>query len=196
MRRGSIVLGAVIAALGAIWLLEVSETVDLDTGVWVGILLVGIGVGVIASPPGGARILLIVIGLFVALIGGALAATNVEFSGGIGDRHETPESADELEDPYELGIGRLELDLTELELDEDTTVRAQIGIGQLVVTVPAARPVSVDAEIGAGDVDVLGEHDDGFDADLQIDADRGIGPELRLELEGGMGGIRVSEPEP
>jgi hypothetical protein len=191
MRGGSIALGAVIAALGAIWLLEASDTVDLDTGVWVGIVLVGIGVGVIASPPGGARVLLIVIGLIVGLIGGALAATNVEFSGGIGDRNESPSSVDELDDPYELGIGRLELDLTELDLDEDTTVRAQIGIGELVVIVPAARPVSVDAELGAGDIEVLDERDDGYDAEVQTDADRGVGPELRLELEGGIGGIRV-----
>ena len=191
MRGGSIALGAVIAALGAIWLLEASDTVDLDTGVWVGIVLVGIGVGVIASPPGGARVLLIVIGLIVGLIGGALAATNVEFSGGIGDRNESPSSVDELDDPYELGIGRLELDLTELDLDEDTTVRAQIGIGELVVIVPAARPVSVDAELGAGDIEVFDERDDGYDAEVQTDADRGVGPELRLELEGGIGGIRV-----
>lgn len=189
--KGSVALGLVLAALGVIWLLEVSDTVDLDTGVWVGIVLVGIGIGVIASPSGGARVLLIVIGLFVALIGGALAATDVELSGGVGDRNESPTSVDDLEDPYELGIGRLELDLTELDLDEDTTVRAQIGIGQLVVTVPAARPVSVDAEIGAGDVDVLGEHDDGWNADVETEADRGVGPELHLELEGGMGGIRV-----
>lgn len=189
--KGSVALGLVLAGLGVIWLLEVSDTVDLDTGVWVGIVLVGIGIGVIASPSGGARVLLIVLGLFVALIGGALAATDVEFSGGVGDRTESPTSVDELDDPYELGVGRLELDLTELDLDEDTTVRAQIGIGQLVVTVPAARPVSVDAEIGAGDVDVLGEHDDGWNADVQTEADRGVGPELHLELEGGMGGIRV-----
>ena len=189
--KGSVALGLVLAGLGVIWLLEVSDTVDLDTGVWVGIVLVGIGIGVIASPSGGARVLLIVLGLFVALVGGALAATDVEFSGGVGDRTESPTSVDELDDPYELGVGRLELDLTELDLDEDTTVRAQIGIGQLVVTVPAARPVSVDAEIGAGDVDVLGEHDDGWNADVQTEADRGVGPELHLELEGGMGGIRV-----
>jgi predicted membrane protein len=189
--KGSVALGLVLAALGVIWLLEVSDTVDLDTGVWVGIVLVGIGIGVIASPAGGARVLLIVLGLFVALIGGALAATDVELSGGVGDRNENPTSVDDLEDPYELGIGRLELDLTELDLDEDTTVRAQIGIGQLVVTVPAARPVSVDAEIGAGDVDVLGEHDDGWNADVETEADRGVGPELHLELEAGMGGIRV-----
>jgi Cell wall-active antibiotics response 4TMS YvqF len=189
--KGSVALGLVLAGLGVIWLLEVSDTVDLDTGVWVGIVLVGIGIGVIASPSGGARVLLIVLGLFVALIGGALAATDVEFSGGVGDRTESPTSVGELDDPYELGVGRLELDLTELDLDEDTTVRAQIGIGQLVVTVPAARPVSVDAEIGAGDVDVLGEHDDGWNADVQTEADRGVGPELHLELEGGMGGIRV-----
>ena len=189
--KGSVALGLVLAALGVIWLLEVSDTVDLDTGVWVGIVLVGIGIGVIASPSGGARVLLIVLGLFVALIGGALAATDVELSGGVGDRNENPTSVDDLEDPYELGIGRLELDLTELDLDEDTTVRAQIGIGQLVVTVPAARPVSVDAEIGAGDVDVLGEHDDGWNAEVETEADRGVGPELHLELEAGMGGIRV-----
>ena len=191
MRGGSIALGTVIVALGAIWLLEATDTVDLDTGLWVGIVLVGIGVGVIAAPPGGARVLLIVIGLFVALIGGTLAATDVEFSGGIGDRTESPASVGDLDDPYELGIGRLELDLTRLRPDQDTTVRAQLGIGQLVVTVPAARPVSVDAEIGAGDVDVLGKHDDGWNADVQTEADRGIGPNLHLELEAGIGGIRV-----
>ena len=65
MRGGSIALGSVIVGLGAIWLLEATDTVDLDTGLWVGIVLVAIGVGVIASPPGGARILLIVIGLVV-----------------------------------------------------------------------------------------------------------------------------------
>ena len=191
--KGSIALGGVLAALGVIWLLEVTDTVDLDTGVWVGVALVAIGVGVIASPPGGARALLIVIGVLVALIGGTLAATNVEFSGGIGERNESPASVDELEDPYELGIGSLKLDLTELDLDEDTTVRAQIGIGELVVTVPAARPVTVDAELGVGDIQVLGEEEDGFDSDLRMEEDRGLGPTLRLELEGGIGSIRVRD---
>lgn len=191
MRTGSVALGAVVAALGAIWLLEVTDTVDLDTGVWVGVVLVAIGIGVIASPPGGARVLLIVLGLFVALIGGTLAATNVEFSGGIGEKNESPESVDELEDPYELGIGSLKLDLTELDLDEDTTVRAQIGIGELAVTVREGRPVSVDVELGVGDIEALDERDDGFDADVQTSAARGRGPELRLELEGGMGSIKV-----
>jgi hypothetical protein len=189
--RGSVALGVVLAALGVIWLLEVSDTVDLDTGVWVGIVLVGIGLGVVASPPGGARVLLIVIGLFVALIGGTLAATNVEFSGGIGERNESPSSVDELEDPYELGVGSLKLDLTGLDLDDDTTVRAQVGIGELVVTVPATRPVSVDAELGVGDIQVLGEEEDGFDSDLRTERDRGFGPALHLELEGGIGSIRV-----
>lgn len=191
MRTGSVALGAVVAALGAIWLLEVTDTVDLDTGVWVGVVLVAIGIGVIASPPGGARVLLIVLGLFVAVIGGTLAATNVEFSGGIGEKNESPESVDELEDPYELGIGSLKLDLTELDLDEDTTVRAQIGIGELAVTVREGRPVSVDVELGVGDIEALDERDDGFDADVQTSAERGRGPELRLELEGGMGSIKV-----
>jgi hypothetical protein len=193
MRAGSIALGSVIVGLGAIWLLEATDTVDLDTGLWVGIVLVVIGVGVIASPPGGARILLVAIGILIALIGGTLAATDVEFSGGIGERDESPTSVDELEDPYELGIGSLKLDLTGLDLDEDTTVRAQIGIGELVVTVPAARPVSVDAELGVGDIQVLGEEEDGFDSELRTDADRGIGPELHLELEGGIGSIRVRD---
>jgi hypothetical protein len=189
--RGSVALGGVLAALGVIWLLEATDTVDLDTGLWVGIVLVGIGVGVIAAPPGGARAILILIGVLVALIGGTLAATNVEFSGGIGERNESPTSLDELEDPYELGIGSLKLDLTQLDLDEDTTVRAQIGIGELVVTVPAARRVSVDAELGVGDIQALGEEEDGFDSDLRTEEDRGVGPVLRLDLEGGIGSIRV-----
>ena len=192
MRGGSIALGTVIVALGAIWLLEATGSVDLDTGVWVGILLVGIGVGVIASPPGSARVLLLVIGLLVALVGGALAATNVEISGGIGDRNETPESVADLEDPYEHGIGSLRLDLTELALNADTTVRAQIGIGELHVTVPRDWPLVIEADLGAGEIVLLGEREDGFDpeASAETDGDPGA-PELRLELEGGIGQIRV-----
>jgi hypothetical protein len=59
------------------------------------------------------------------------------------------------------------------------------------VTVPAARRVSVDAELGVGDIQALGEEEDGFDSDLRTEEDRGVGPVLRLDLEGGIGSIRV-----
>ena len=111
MRGGSVALGAVIAALGAIWLLEVSDTVDLDTGVWVGILLVGIGVGVIASPSGGARVLLIVIG--------ALRRARRRCARGherrVLGRHRRPARVPGVgrraRGSLRAGIGRLELDL-------------------------------------------------------------------------------------
>jgi hypothetical protein len=51
--------------------------------------------------------------------------------------------------------------------------------------------VSVDAELGVGDIQVLGEEEDGFDSDLRTEQDRGFGPALHLELEGGIGSIRV-----
>ncbi|MGE5689477.1 MAG: LiaF domain-containing protein [Pseudomonadota bacterium] len=191
MKTGSVALGAMVAAIGVAWLLEATDTVELDTGVWVGILLVAVGLAVIAAPPGGARGLLIALGILIAIGGAALTASNVDLSAGIGEEREQPLTPDDLEDPYELGIGELRLDLTGLALDGDTTVRAEIGIGELRVTVPDDAAVSVDASLNVGDIQFLDQHESGVDVDLEDADEGGGGDELRLELEGGIGAIKV-----
>jgi hypothetical protein len=184
------VLGVVLAALGVVWLLAAVDVFEVDVELWLGVLLVAVGAAVALLPSGIGRGLLIVLGIVLALAGAAVATVDVDLSGGIGEDTERPRSAAELEDRYDLGIGSLKLDLTGLELEEDATVDAEVGIGELIVAVPPDATVVVDAHVGAGDIQALGEEEDGFDADVEETFD-GSGPTLTVKADVGMGAIKV-----
>jgi predicted membrane protein len=191
VRAGSIALGTLLLAAGLIWLLEATEVVDLDTTVWLAILLIGCGIAVIASPRGAPRRVLIVIGILLVFATAAASAVDVEITGGVGDETEHPSDPADLETTYQHGIGRLELDLRDLELDRDETVDAELGIGDLVVRVPSDVDVEVDAHAGVGHIEVFGEEDDGTDVDVERTFDRGGADTLELQLDVGIGSIRV-----
>ena len=91
---------------------------------------------------------------------------------------------------YKLGIGRLRLDLSGVRLPRgETDVDARVGIGNLLVTVPANASVRVkgDAQIGA--VDLFDRHADGRNADLKVAATgRRV---LVLHVRAGLGQVTV-----
>jgi predicted membrane protein len=191
VRAGSIALGALLLAAGLIWMLEATDVVDLDTTVWLAILLVGTGIAVIATPRGAGRRFLIVIGILLAVATAAASVVDVDVRGGIGEDREHPADAAQLEPRYDQGIGRLELDFRDVDLDEDETVDAELGIGDLVVRVPDGVDVEVDAHAGVGHIEAFGEEDDGTDADLARTFDRAGTHTLELQLDVGVGSIRV-----
>ncbi len=95
---------------------------------------------------------------------------------------------------YELSGGSLRLDLSGLEgLSDGVGLSADVGVGELVVTVPtdAAFDVSVIADVGIGELDLDGDRRGG----LGIDDGLAIGdesrPTLYLDLEVGIGSLRV-----
>ena len=109
--------------------------------------------------------------LVLTLAAAAVVATvfHVDVRNGIGNRTYVPSSAGDVHRSYRLGIGRLQLDLAGLRLPRgETDVDARVGIGDLVVMVPADVAVKVrsDAQIGA--VDVIDRHADGRDADVAV----------------------------
>jgi hypothetical protein len=185
---GGFVIGGVLLVLGAVWLLDATDVVDVDADIALAGLVVLIGLAVIAAPRGGGRALLIVFGILVALA--AAAATLVDpgrLDDGIGDRTETPRTAADVH-RYKLGIGQLTVDLT--QLDVDARIEASIGIGELEVIVPGDAALEVDAELGAGNVRVRGEEHDGTNVDVKTSSP-GSGPRFELELDGGLGQIAV-----
>lgn len=191
-RRG-LVPGLLLVAIGVGWLLESTDTVDLDASVWIGLALVAIGLG-IALDSGHSHGLLVTLGVLLVLVGIPLSAIDTDvFDGGVGDRREEPASAADIDDPYELGVGQLVVDLTRLE--EDVDVEASVGIGELRVRVPADAALEVDAHVGAGNVSVLGEEDDGVDVTVERDVPGAEGPTMRLELDVGLGEVRVEHGE-
>jgi cell wall-active antibiotic response 4TMS protein YvqF len=187
---GRIALGAVIVGAGVLWLLSEADAVDLSFTTWVGILLIGLGIAIALSR--GSRRLLVVVGVLVALVGiPALFVNDDLFSGGVGESTKRPETTADLE-PFRHAIGKLTVDLTAPDLDlDDQTVEASVGIGELLVLVPEDTDVTVDAHVGAGNADVLGEQDDGFDVDLDWISGTSGTQELTLDLEVGLGDIRV-----
>jgi predicted membrane protein len=187
---GRLALGAVLFGAGVLWLLAVFDVVDLSYATWIGIVLVGIGFAIAVTP--GRHGLLVLLGILVALAGiPAIVVDDELFEGGVGEVMETPVAVSEL-GPFRQGIGKLTVDLTspDLELD-DVTVEASIGIGELVVLVPDDTDVSLDAHVGIGNAEAFGETESGVDVDLVNISGTSGGQELALELDAGIGNIRV-----
>ena len=83
--------------------------------------------------------------------------------GGVGDTQWRPTSASQVAPRYRLAIGNMTVDLSHVDFPSGTTtVTASVGIGNLVVDVPAHTTVSVDAHSGLGVVQVFGQGDGGI----------------------------------
>ena len=139
---------------------------------------------------------LIVLGVLLSLATTVAAATDQRLSGGVGERTWTPDTVAAAERPYRLGVGDAELDLTQLPAGSDVDVDVRLGVGGLRVYVPADARVLVDAEVGAGNVALFGQEDDGTDVDVMTTAvPRGepSGTVIRLDAEVGLGEVRVEQ---
>jgi hypothetical protein len=189
---GRIALGLVLLVAGTLGLLEATDALEITFRTWVGVLLIAVGLAIAVSS--GHRRLLVLAGLILVLVGiPALLVDPELFEGGIGENTETPRSAADLE-PFRHGIGKLTVDLTEdgLPLDEET-IEASVGIGELVVIVPSDIDFRLDAHAGAGNIEALGETTNGFDADLERISGTAGSQEITLDLEVGLGNLRVEE---
>ncbi len=96
---------------------------------------------------------LILVGLALALaLGTAAVLGDPRLQGGVGQRTWVPVAGQSRTD-YRLGLGEATLDLTRLRPgDLPGGVRAEIGIGSLIVLVPADAVVAGTARIGLGDI--------------------------------------------
>jgi predicted membrane protein len=189
---GRLGLGLVLIAGGTLWLLTALDLVEIGFRTWIGVLLVAVGLAVILSSA--HRGLLVLAGVILVLIGiPALLVDDELLEGGIGDTTETPRSSADLE-PFRQGIGKLTVDLTTdgLPLDEET-VEASLGIGELVVLVPLDVDFRLDAHVGIGDGEALGERESGIDVDLDLISGTAGTQEMNLELDVGIGHLRVDE---
>ena len=117
--------------------------------------------------------------LILALPAGAVAAADVRFDGGVGERTYAPASVAEIpEDGYELGVGQMTIDLRSLDLDRGQVVElpAELGLGQMVISVPSDACVTGHAEAKGGHLLVRGVSNSGVDAKF----DRGPAPDSKL----------------
>jgi hypothetical protein len=184
-----VALGAILLGGGVLWLLSSAGVLDLSYQTWIGILLIAIGLAIAFTP--GHHGLLTLVGILVVIAGLPALVVGDLMTGDIGDAIEAPATPADI-DEYEHGIGKLTVDLTAPGLaDEDLGIKASVGIGELLVLVPEAANVTVDAHVEIGNIDALGVQEDGVDVDLDEEFP-GMGEqEIALELENGLGDIRV-----
>ncbi|GLW94801.1 PspC domain-containing protein [Actinokineospora globicatena] len=189
-------VGPVTVALAFLFV-GTAVVIEPYTGDWfsfrhiIGIVLGVLGAGMVAGAfTRGGRGL---IGLAVPLAALGIAMTLVWPQGfkanGVGDVQATPRSLSEVQDVYSRDIGSINVDLTQLPTSGSVTTVAEVGIGDVTVTVPENADVTVFCEAGIGDVDCLGEERDGTDTavdrtDLGADGAGGLKIELRAEVNG------------
>lgn len=133
----------------------------------------------------------------------------------LGDSDFTPTSTAAATDGYTIGVGELDVDLTRLELSDaaDLTVPVGVGVGELVVLVPADWDVAVHAQAGIGDVSgtlrgwqredahgasLTGNHRNttfgsGTDVGVLLHRQRADAPTVRINAHVGVGDITIEE---
>jgi phage shock protein PspC (stress-responsive transcriptional regulator) len=180
-----------IAVAGAA--LGVGLAAALGGGVVIASLAVVTGLALIATAFVGGMRWLILPALALVLPLGLVAAADIDLDGGVGQREYRPATMTELRDLYEIGIGDLDVDLTELDLPTGRTdVNIDVGLGDAVVWVPRDACVTSDIEIGAGAADVLDRDNEGFDVAFAETATPPAGrPLLHIDADVGMGVIEV-----
>jgi phage shock protein PspC (stress-responsive transcriptional regulator) len=195
---GAITWSSLLVLAGGAWLLEASGAIDVDVGVVVALALALVGVALLVSAWYGRSRGLIALGIPLVLVVGGLGVIDVPLEGGIGHPTYRPRSVAGVQRSYSLAVGDLSLDLRAVDFSATRRhVHAQLGIGQLNVTVPDDVRVVVDGHVGAGSVTAFGRTSDECcptDVRLVRPGTAGGGT-LLLDADVGAGNIHVKREE-
>ena len=136
--------------------------------------------------------------LAIALPAAFVSAAGISLDGGYGERSYRPTSSAAIADRYELGAGRMVVDLRGADLPAgDRRLALELGMGEAVVIVDPDVCVSTDAEIGAGQADVLDRGSGGLDIDfVEQTAARPGGPRLVVDADIGLGHLDIRKTDP
>lgn len=186
-------LTLLVLAVSAIGFVAVAVGAAAGGGAIIAGLVIATGVALVAGAfMGGAR-WLVVPALVLAIPLGLWAASGIDTEGGIGERNYRPATTAELSDGYKLGMGRLALDLRDLDLPAGRTdLRLDLGIGSIEVLVPEDVCVASEAAVGAGFVRVLDRDSGGLDVDFRSSpVERGGVKRLVIGGDVGIGALQV-----
>ena len=123
----------------------------------------------------------------------AASVIRVPLEGGFGALYQQPVSAQEVAAAYRRVAGSMIIDLSRLRLDSrPVSFEASVGVGGINVIVPRDARVEIVGDVGAGALLVLRNAERGFD----LTVDRVIGPstgdvQMVLYLRAGIGSISV-----
>jgi phage shock protein PspC (stress-responsive transcriptional regulator) len=191
-------LSVLLIGGGIALLLDNNGSVHLTAAEILAGALCVIGIALMLSTWLGRARGLVPLGILVLLVTMPAAAIDVPLTGGTGDRVYAPTTRSDMRSKYELGIGRLEISLLEAPLvGHASHVRAELGIGQMVLDVPSTVRVIVHAHTGAGSITLFGSSDDGgLSTEKSRTAPGSRRGLLDLDLRVGAGHIEVHRFDP
>ena len=177
---------------GIVTLLDDNGTTHLTAAEILAGALALVGVALVLSTWFGRARGLLPIGIVLLLVTLPAATIDVPLTGGTGNHDYRPVSRSEIRSKYEMGIGRLNIDLSDAQLAHHTThVAGRLGIGEMIVDVPSTVRVVVHAHAGAGSVRLFGGNEGGWpESQTGVAPGTGAG-ELDLDLRVGAGDIQV-----
>lgn len=179
-----------VTAIAVALLSLVGPTDELRWTAYVALALAITGAGLLVGTVVGNAGPLIPVGLLLAA---ALVVGSLVPSLRAGDPTWAPVVAADVQDEYRLGMGLLTLDLTDVE-DPDAlqgrTVDLTHGLGETLVVIPEGLDVALEADLLVGNVDFLGEQQNGTFVDVERRSAR-TGPVLTLRVDQSMGQVRV-----
>ena len=187
-------VGALLVLVGIGWLLDAAG-VEVPWRALLPAALIAVGLACVAGAFRGRQPALMVVGVaLIVVLSVAVAADwdlDVPVAAGVGDRTERPTTPADLA-TYELGVGSLTVDLSQLQVPAGTTqVEARVGIGELVVDLPEGVSAEVKATSGLGEVQVLDQQEGGFASRIDTTSEAGGDRRLALDLRVGLGEVRV-----
>lgn len=195
---GRATLGLIVLALGAAAFADLAGLVQLDATRTLGVALSVVGMGLVIGTWWGRSRGLLALGLVMLTALTGLVLTGVIREAGLGARVERPVGRDQVRDHYELFAGLSVVDLSAVEFGRTpTAVTASVGVGRLVVIVPADVTVDIAGHVRAGDLEAPGEYAAGTEVRRSVRADgERDGGRLALDLGATIGSVVVRRADP
>jgi predicted membrane protein len=191
---GSMVMGALLIVVGGLWLLDATDVAQVQADAILPAILAVIGLALIIGAFEGPHTGLVVAGVFVTIAALAVAAAPTDaFHGGIGQRNIRVTEQTTLAPRYDVGVGELNLDLSDLVMTESANLGITVGAGDLTIVLPPDVPVLIDAAVGAGQIDLLGQQSEGLSVSRTYRSDdfESADVTLTLNLDVAAGNVEV-----
>jgi len=154
------VVGLLLVVSGVAWLLHQAGVLNFGFEGVLSSLLIALGIGMVmtARRAGGTGLVIAGVVLTATLVASSSAPNldTASFRKGIGDRTYAPAFLPTGGTNYRLGAGSMTVDLRQVvPFEGERTLAVRLGVGELIVEVPADVAVSVKAHANTGKVEVL-----------------------------------------
>jgi hypothetical protein len=161
------VAGFLAALSGTAVLIGAAGWADLHPALFIGTALAAVVGGFVARTVRGGGRGLVPVSLLMLTAVTVVAVASPYLDDGTGDKDAHPTTFSDVQADYGYGIGSMVVDLRDVDFPAGVHhINVDHGIGSAQVWLPANVSYEVTGDTDIGDIDVLGETEDGFDNEV------------------------------